>query len=96
MGVEHTEHLKACIEKHRKLYFDWTASAYCGLKLYWYYEKQIVDLSVPGYTRPENAPHTWNPPVYGAKTQFMEVQEEVPLLPPKDVTRIQQLAGTLL
>jgi hypothetical protein len=34
--------------------------------------------------------------VYGSKTQFIEAQEDSPLLPPKDVTQIQKLAGTLL
>jgi hypothetical protein len=45
----------------------------------------------PTPTRPENAPHTCSPPVYGS-----EEQKDSPLLPQKDVTRIQQLAGTLL
>jgi hypothetical protein len=49
----------------------------------------------PTPTRPENAPHTWSPPVYGAKTQYI-AQEIIPLLPQKYVTRIQQLADTLL
>jgi hypothetical protein len=34
--------------------------------------------------------------VYGAKAQFIEVQEDSPILPQKDVTLIQQLAGKLL
>jgi hypothetical protein len=50
----------------------------------------------PTPTRPENAPHTWNPPVYGTKIQYIEAQEDIPLLPQKDVTRIEQLSGTLL
>jgi hypothetical protein len=70
--------------------------------LYWDYEKKIVDLSIPGYinvalhqfhhpapTRSENTPHTWNPLVYGAKTHVIEVQVDIPILPPKDETRIQ-------
>jgi hypothetical protein len=72
-------------------------------------QQKIVDLSMPGYIkaalhkfqhptpkRPENAPHTWNPPVYGAKTQYIEAQEAISLLPQKDFKRIQKLAGTLL
>jgi hypothetical protein len=76
----------------------------------WDYKKTFFfNLSMPGYikavlhkfqhptpTRPENAPHTRNPPVYGAKTQYIEDQQDIPLLPQKDVTQIQQLAGTLL
>jgi hypothetical protein len=41
-------------------------------------------------------PHMWNPPVYGAKPQYIEAQEDIPLLPQKDVTRIQQVAGNVL
>jgi hypothetical protein len=33
---------------------------------------------------------------HGAKTQYIEENQDSPLLPQKDVTRIQQLAGTLL
>jgi hypothetical protein len=97
--MEHAEHLKACIEKHYEICCDWTGSAYDGIKLDWDYERKIVDLSMPGYikealhkfqhpdpTSPENAPHIWNPPVYGSKTHFIEAQEVDPLLTPKDVT----------
>jgi hypothetical protein len=69
----------------------------------------VVDLSMPGYikaalqkfqhqtpTRHENAPHTWIPSVYGAKTQYIEAHQYSPLLTQKDVTCIQQLSGTLL
>jgi hypothetical protein len=75
----------------------------------WDYKNRGVDLSIPGYikatlhkfqhpspTRPENASYTWSPPVYGAKTQYIEEHKDIPLLPQKDVTHIQQLAGTLL
>jgi hypothetical protein len=106
---EHAEHLKASIEKHYQIYYDWTGSAYFGLQLNWDYKNRCVDLSMPGYikaalhkfqrpppTRPENAPHTWSPPVYGAKTQYIEEQKDSPLIPQKDVTRIQKLSVTLL
>jgi hypothetical protein len=100
VGQENAEHLKASIEKHYQISCDWTGSAYCGLKLDWDYEKNIfIDLSMPGYikaalyrfqhptpTRPDNAPYTWNPPVYGTKTQYIEAQQDIPLLPQKDVT----------
>jgi hypothetical protein len=68
-----------------------------------------VDLSMPGYikaalhkyqhaapTRPEHAPHTWNPPIYGAKTQYVEHETTSPSLSAKDVNKLQQLTGTLL
>jgi hypothetical protein len=47
-------------------------------------------------TRPEHAPHTWNPPVYGAKTQYVENETTSPALSAKDVNKLHQLTGTLL
>jgi hypothetical protein len=46
--------------------------------------------------RPEHAPHTWNPPIYGAKTQYVEDETTSPALSDKDVNKLQQLTGTLL
>jgi hypothetical protein len=67
-----------------------------------------LDLSIPGYikavlhkyqhaapARPEHAPHTWNPPIYGAKTQFVNDETISPALSDKDVNKLQQLTGTL-
>jgi hypothetical protein len=96
VGQEHAEHLKASIEKHYQISCDWTGSAYCGLQLDWDFKNRCVDLSIPGYiksalhkfqhpppTRPENAPQTWIPPVYGAKTKYIEEHKDSPLLPQK-------------
>ena len=109
IGRENAEHLKASIEKNDEISCDWAGTAYCGLKLKWDYDLKIVDLSMPGYIKtmlhkfqhpapalPEHAPHPWNTPVYGAKTQFIETQEERPLRLPQKITRIQQLVGTLI
>jgi hypothetical protein len=46
--------------------------------------------------RPEHAPHTWNPPVYGAKTQFVNETTPSPDFSDKNVNKLQQLTGTLL
>jgi hypothetical protein len=85
VGHEHAEHLMTCIQKNYNISSDWNGRAYCGLILDWDYTNRTVDLSMPGYikaalqnyqqaspARPEQAPHTWNPPIYGAKTQFVE------------------------
>jgi hypothetical protein len=109
VGREHAEHLMACIKKNYNISSDWNGAAYCGLTLDWYYEKRTVDLSMPGYiksalhkyqhpapARPEHAPHTWNPPIYGAKTQFVDDKTTSPALSDKDVNKLQQLTGTLL
>jgi hypothetical protein len=50
----------------------------------------------PAPARPEHAPHTWNPPIYGAKTQFVNDKTSSPTLSDKDVNKLQQLTGTLL
>jgi hypothetical protein len=61
-----------------------------------YIKESLHKFQHPTPTRPENAPHTWSSSIYGAKTQYIEAHQYTPLLPQKDVTRIQQLAGTLL
>jgi hypothetical protein len=109
VGREDAEHLMECIKKNYNISSDWNGSAYCGLTLEWDYKNRTVDLSMPGYikaalhkyqhaapARPEHAPHTWNPPIYGAKTQYVEDETTSPALSDKDVNKLQQLTGTLL
>jgi hypothetical protein len=60
-----------------------------------YINESLHKFQHPYPTRPENAQQTWNPPVYGAKSQIIESQEDDPFLPPKDVTQIKHLTGTL-
>jgi hypothetical protein len=109
VGREHAEHLMACIKKNYNISSDWNGAAYCGLTLEWDYKNRIVDLSMPGYikaalhkyqhpapARPKHAPHTWNPPIYGAKTQFVTETITSPTLSEKEINKLQQLTGTLL
>jgi hypothetical protein len=109
VGREHAEHLMACIKKNYNISSNWDGCAYCGLTLDWDYKNRTVDLSMPGYikdalhkyqhaapARPEHAPHKWNPPIYGAKTQFVKDETISPALSDKDVNKLQQLTGTLL
>jgi hypothetical protein len=109
VGREHAEHLMACIKKNYEISSDCTCSAYYGLTLEWDHNNRTMDLSMPGYikaalhkyqhpapTRLEHAPHKWNPPVYGAKAQYVEDDNNSPALSAKDVTKLQQLTGTLL
>jgi hypothetical protein len=99
----------ACIKKKYNISSDWNGRAYCGLTLDWDYTNRTVDLSMPGYikaalhkyqhaapARPEHAPHTWNPPIYGTKTQYVEDKTISPALSDKDVNKLQQPTGTLL
>jgi hypothetical protein len=109
VGRERVEHLMTCIKKNYNISSDWNGSAYCGLTLEWDYKNRTVDLSMPGYIKaalhkyqhpvlacPEHAPYTWNPPIYGAKTQFVNEITTSPALSDKDVNKLQQLTGTFL
>jgi hypothetical protein len=109
VGREHAEHLMTCIKKNYSISSDWNGTAYCGLTLDWDYKDRTVDLSMPRYTkaalhkyqhpapeRPEHSPHTWNPPIYGAKTQFVSDTKLSRALSDKDINKLQQLTGTLL
>jgi hypothetical protein len=108
-GREHAENLMTCIKKKYNISGDWNGTAYCGLTLDWDCKNRTVDLSMPGYSkaalhkyqhpapaRPEHAPHGWNPPMYGAKTQFVSDPTTSPALSDKDVNKLQQLTRTLL
>jgi hypothetical protein len=46
--------------------------------------------------RLKHAPRTWNPPIYGAKKQYVEDESNNPTLSDKEVNKLQQLTGTLL
>jgi hypothetical protein len=93
---DNAEHLMVAIWKKYDISSDWTGSAYCGLKIEWDYTNATVDLYMPGYikatlhkyqhpapTRPEHAPHQWNPPIYGAKIQYVADTQDSPALSPK-------------
>jgi hypothetical protein len=109
VGREHAEHLMACIKKNYNISSDWNGRAYCGLTLDWDYKNRTVNLSMPGYIKaalhkyqhaapaqPQHAPYTWKPPIYGAKTQYVEDKTTSPALSDKDVNKLQQLTGKLL
>jgi hypothetical protein len=109
VGREHAEHLMACIKKNYSISSGWNGTAYCGFTLKWDYKNRTVDLSIPGYikaalhkyqnpapARPEHTPHTWNPAIYGAKTQFVIETITSPTLSDKEINKLQQLTVTLL
>ena len=81
---------------------------FCGITLKWDYEKRTVDLSMPGYiqkallkfqhptpTVPVDAPHKHTPIKYGAQPQMVPIDMS-PKLSPTDITRVQNIVGTLL
>jgi hypothetical protein len=107
VGREHAEHLMTCIKKNYNISSDWNGTSYCGLTLDWNYQDRTVDLSIPGYikaslhkyrhpapARPEHSPHTWNPLIDGAKTQFVSDPKPSTVISDKDVNTLQQLTET--
>ena len=47
-------------------------------------------------TTPEHSPYTHIRPSYGAKVQYEEPCDSSDLLPPREITLIQQIVGTIL
>jgi hypothetical protein len=45
----------------------------------------------PTPARPEHAQHTWNPPIYGAKTQFVTETITSPALSNKEINKLHKL-----
>ena len=50
----------------------------------------------PNPRKPEDAPHKYNPPTYGKNNQAPLPIDNTPKLPKDQITRIQQVIGTLL
>ena len=110
VGKEHAQHLIGVIESAGyEATLDWEGKVFCGLHLQWDYENGTVDLSMPGYiekalqrfehptpTRPEDAPHAWQAPQYGAKIQMTDEIDTSPPLDPTGTKRLQEIIGTLL
>jgi hypothetical protein len=108
-GIEHANHLLNALRSHYTISVDWKGELYCGVTLHWNYAQRTVDLSMPGYVRatlhkfqhpdpirPTDAPHAFTPPTYGTHNQDPLPVDTSELLPPSELTRIQQVVGTLL
>ena len=108
-NIADVHHLHNALRKQYEITTDMTGTLYCGLTLAWDYKRRYVDVSMPGYIaktlhrfnhpspkRPQFSPHKWQRPIYGAAIQYAEEDTTLPPLPPTEVTRIQQIVGTLL
>jgi hypothetical protein len=102
-------HLLSALEELYTVTTDWTGSLYLAMTLCWDYIRCTVDISMPGYVakalerfqhtpphRPEHSPHAWTKPIYGTHPQLTSPIEDTDLLPPSELTRIQEITGTLL
>jgi hypothetical protein len=61
-----------------------------------YIKAALHEYQHPAPASLDHAPHTWNQPMYGAKTQFVNETKTSPTLTNKKVNTLQQLTGTLL
>ena len=109
VGKDTADHLIQALKKLYTISIDWTGSLYCGLTIKRDYEKSICDISMPTYIQeilhkfqhpapscPQDTPHAWNQPVYGAAVQYDDQPKNSTLLPPKSINLVQQIIGTLL
>jgi hypothetical protein len=87
------DHLLNTLKQKYVVKEDWTGTRYCGLTMEWDYPSRAVTISMPGYiervlkrfahpmpSRPEDAPHQWTRPQYGAKVQFAPTTDSSPYL----------------
>jgi hypothetical protein len=102
-------HLLSALEELYTITTDLTGSLYLAMTLRWDYIRCTVDISMPGYIakalerfqhtpphRPEHSPHVWTKPIYGTHPQLTSPVDDTALLPPSELTRIQEITGTLL
>jgi hypothetical protein len=79
------------------------------MTLTWDYSHRTIDISMPGYVkksldrfqhhahgRPQNSPHTWQRTQYGKHPQMTPYFDDSTILPPSELTRIQEIVGTFL
>jgi hypothetical protein len=102
-------HLLATLEGRYIAKADWDGNRYCGLTLEWDYEARTCKISMPGYidralqrfahcapAKPEDSPHAWQKPNYGAKVQYADHDADGILVNAADTKRIQEVLGVLL
>jgi hypothetical protein len=109
VGRQHAEHIRSALRDLYTVSSDWTGTKYIGLTLAWDYTARAVDVSTPGYinaalyrfqhtksNRPKHSPHLWLQPTYGAPIQLAPLEDSTLKLDAPNITRLQQVIGTLL
>jgi hypothetical protein len=102
-------HLITALQQLHVVTTDWSRSLYLGTTLTWDYSHHTIDISIPGYvtkaldrfqhnaqTRPQHYPHAWQRPQYGKQPQMTPDFDDSAILPPSELTRIQEIVGTFL
>ena len=61
-----------------------------------YVKKVLNNHQHPPPTIPQYAPHKWNKPAYGRKTQYSPEPDKTPLLNATQKKKVQSIVGSLL
>ena len=109
MLIKNAIHLLNALRNLYTISVDWNAENYCGLKIKWDYDRRVANISMPRYIHkalqsfkhpppkaPEDAPHDYNKPIYGAKQQMVAEEDTTGKLNPDDILHVQCVVGTLL
>jgi hypothetical protein len=109
VGKNNALHLINALRQHYDVEEDWDGKLYCGISLKWNYDNKHVDISMPGYMdnmlagfehtpphKPQHSPHAAPPRKFGIDTQEPVEHDQLPILPPDHIKRIQQIIGTVL
>jgi hypothetical protein len=103
------DHLLSALKELYIVTTDWTGSLYLAMTMAWDYTHHTVDISMPGYVakaldrfqhhaigNPQHSPHAWQKPQYGTQPQLTPAHDDSAILPKPELTRIQEIVGTLL
>ncbi len=109
VGKDNAQHLIDALRQHYEVEEDWTGKLYCGISLKWDYERRHVDISMPGYvdkllarfehkppSKPQHSPYAAQPRPFGRDAQKTVEHNNLPVLPPDRIKRIQQIIGTIM
>ena len=104
VGNHHNEHLIQVLQQLHTISIDWNGTFFCGLTIAWDYKNRTCDIYMSKYLkealdksqqhipqRPQDAPHSWNSPTYGAAIQYPANNDIYPLLPTKFITLVQKI-----
>ena len=99
----------AVLKEYYNILHDWEGTQYLGLTLNWVYENKVVLVAIPEYVekalqyfhhlwsnKPQDQPYPQLSPNYGAKQQYAEQDDTLPMLSKKDTSFVQEVVGTFL
>ena len=61
-----------------------------------YIKLALHKLQHPTPLKPQDAPHRWNIPTYGAATQYADPEDNLAPLPLEGITMVRKIVGTFI